>query len=108
VYRPIAIAALRKVRREWLAVCEVSNMEPVRATLEADLAIAPLPSHSVPDSLEILASTKRLPKLPTFKINLYQAANAKPATRAFADHVRRCIAANSSTSVAPLAFSRAR
>jgi DNA-binding transcriptional LysR family regulator len=91
VFRPAAIAALRKARREWLVVCEVSNMEPVRATLEADLAIAPLLSHSVPDSLEILR-TRRLPKLPAFKINLYQAANPKPATRAFADHVRRCIA----------------
>jgi DNA-binding transcriptional LysR family regulator len=70
-------------------------MEPVRATLEADLAIAPLLSHSVPDSLEILGS-RRLPRLPTFKINLYQAANPKPATRAFADHVRRCIAGTSS------------
>src|SRR5882762_2511026 len=57
VFRPAAIAALRKARREWLVVCEVSNMEPVRATLEADLAIAPLLSHSVPDSLEILSST---------------------------------------------------
>jgi DNA-binding transcriptional LysR family regulator len=106
VFRPIAVAALRKARREWLAVCEVSNMEPVRATLEADLAIAPLLSHSVPDSLEILAATRRLPKLPAFKINLYQAANAKPATRAFADHVRRCIAGNSSAT--PLVFGRAR
>jgi DNA-binding transcriptional LysR family regulator len=87
-------------------VCEVSNMEPVRATLEADLAIAPLLSHSVPDSLEILAATKRLPKLPTFKINLYQAANPKPATRAFADHVRRCIAGNASASATAVAFSR--
>jgi DNA-binding transcriptional LysR family regulator len=104
VFRPIAVAALRKARREWLAVCEVSNMEPVRATLEADLAIAPLPSHSVPDSLEILA-TRRLPKLPTFRINLYQVANPKPATRAFADHVRRHIAGSSSATT--LVFSRA-
>jgi DNA-binding transcriptional LysR family regulator len=108
VFRPIATAALRKARREWLVVCEVSNMEPVRATLEADLAIAPLLSHSVPDSLEILATTKRLPKLPTFKINLYQAANPKPATRAFADHVRRCIAGNSSALATAVAFSRPR
>ncbi|WP_315835194.1 LysR family transcriptional regulator [Bradyrhizobium prioriisuperbiae] len=93
VFRPIAIAALRKARREWLAVCEVSNMEPVRATLEADLAVAPLLGHSVPDSLEILTS-KSLPKLPTFKINLYQVANPKPVVLAFADHARRCIAAN--------------
>ncbi len=94
VFRPIAIAALRKARREWLAVCEVSNMEPVRATLEADLAIAPLLSHSVPDSLEILGTSRHLPRLPAFKINLYQAANPKPAVQAFADHARRCITAS--------------
>ena len=46
--------------RAWQVACEVSNMEPVRATLEADLAIAPLLSHSVPDSLEILGSKRRL------------------------------------------------
>ena len=31
-------------------------MEPVRATLEADLAVAPLLSHSVPESLDIIES----------------------------------------------------
>jgi DNA-binding transcriptional LysR family regulator len=94
VFRPIAIAALRKARREWAAVCEVSNMEPVRATLEADMAVAPLLSHSVPESLEVLVANRRLPKLPNFKINLYQAAHPKPAVRAFADHARRCITAS--------------
>jgi DNA-binding transcriptional LysR family regulator len=94
VFRPLAIAALRKVRREWIAVCEVSNMEPVRATLEADLAVAPLLSHSVPDTLEVLATAKDLPKLPAFRINLYQAANPKPVVRAFAEHARRCMAAS--------------
>ncbi|MGO4711578.1 LysR family transcriptional regulator [Bradyrhizobium sp. 2TAF24] len=93
IFRPIAIAALRKARREWIAVCEVSNMEPVRATLEADLAVAPLLSHSLPDSLEIL-SDRSLPKLPEFRINLYQAPHAKPAVQAFADHARRCISAS--------------
>jgi DNA-binding transcriptional LysR family regulator len=96
VFRPIAIAALRKARREWLAVCEVSNMEPVRATLEADLAIAPLLSHSVPESLEVLAASRSLPKLPVFRINLYEAAHSKPAVRAFGDHARRCITAGPS------------
>jgi DNA-binding transcriptional LysR family regulator len=93
VFRPIAIAALRKARREWVAVCEVSNMEPVRATLEADMAVAPLLSHSVPESLEVLAANRRLPRLPNFKINLYQSAHPKPPVRAFADHARRCITA---------------
>lgn len=93
VFRPIAIAALRKARREWVAVCEVSNMEPVRATLEADLAVGPLLSHSVPETLDVLAA-RDLPKLPAFRINLYQAANPKPAVRAFAEHARRSIAAS--------------
>lgn len=91
VFRPVAVAALRKARRDWLAVCEVSNMEPVRATLEADLAVAALLSHSLPESLEIVPPSRRLPRLPSFNINLYAAAQPKPAVRAFADHVRRCI-----------------
>src|SRR5215813_925649 len=92
VFRPVAIAALRKARRDWHAVCEVSNMEPVRATLEADLAVAPLLGHSIPDSLEIIAANRRLPRLPMFQINLYQARHPSPAANAFADHVRRSVA----------------
>jgi DNA-binding transcriptional LysR family regulator len=92
VFRPITIAALKKARRNWQAVCEVSNMEPVRATLEADLAVAPLLSHSVPDSLEIVSSHHRLPRLPMFQINLYESQLPSPAARAFADYVRRSVA----------------
>jgi len=91
VFRPIAIAALRKARREWLPICEVSNMEPVRATLEADLAVAPLLSHSIPDSLDILPHTARLPRLPLFRINLYEGRQSNPAVRAFADRARACV-----------------
>lgn len=93
VFRPIAIAALKKARRKWQTVCEVSNMEPVRATIEADLAVAPLLSHSVPDSLDIIETDRRLPKLPMFRVNLYQAASLSPAAKEFAAHVRRSVAA---------------
>ena len=93
VFRPVAIAALRKARRSWQAVCEVSNMEPVRATLEADLAVAPLLGHAIPESLEIIGADRRLPRLPMFRINLYQTPHPGPAARAFADQVRRSIAA---------------
>jgi DNA-binding transcriptional LysR family regulator len=93
VFRPVAIAALRRAGRRWQATCEVSNMEPVRATLEADLAVAPLLSHSVPGSLEVYAADNGLPRLPMFCINLYEAARPSAAARAFADHVRRCVAA---------------
>lgn len=93
VFRPVAVAALRKAWRKWQAVCEVSNMEPVRATIEADLAVAPLLSHSVPEGLDIIATDRRLPKLPMFCVNLYQAARLSPAAMEFAAHVRRSVAA---------------
>src|SRR5262245_8743088 len=92
VFRPVAITALKKARRRWQVVCEVSNMEPVRATLEADLAIAPLLGHSIPESLEIISADRRLPRLPMFQINLYEARHPSPAANAFADHVRRSVA----------------
>jgi DNA-binding transcriptional LysR family regulator len=92
VFRPVAIAALKKARRRWQAVCEVSNMEPVRATLEADLAIAPLLGHAIPESLDVIAADRRLPRLPMFQINLYEARRPSPAATAFADHVRRSVA----------------
>lgn len=94
VFRPVAVAALRKARRNWQAVCEVSNMESVRATLEADLAVAPLLGHSIPQSLEIIAADRRLPRLPMFRINLYIGRDPSPAARAFADHIRRSVAAS--------------
>ena len=94
VFRPVAIAALKKARRKWQATCEVSNMEPVRATIEADLAVAPLLSHSVPESLGIIEGDRRLPKLPMFRVNLYQAAMLSPAAKEFAAHVRRSVAAS--------------
>ena len=92
IFRPVAVAALRKQRRDWQLVCEVSNMEPVRATLEADLAIAPLLRHSVPESLEVIAMDRRLPQLPKFQINLYGAENRSPEVESFADHARHCVA----------------
>jgi hypothetical protein len=62
------VANLRPGRDGYLragVVCEVSNMEPVRATLEADLAVAPLLGHAIPESLEIISADRRLPRLPS-------------------------------------------
>ncbi len=88
VFRPVAIEALGKVRRDWRAVCEVSRMEPVHAVLEAGLAVAPLLRSSVPDRFEILGRDARLPALPEFRINLYAPPGLSPAARDLADHVR--------------------
>lgn len=92
VFRPVAIEALGRIRRDWRAVCEVSRMEPVHAVLEAGLAVAPLLRSSVPERFEILsgagAREARLPPLPEFRINLYAAQGLSPAARDLADHVR--------------------
>ena len=92
VFRPIAIEALGKTRRDWRAVCEVSRLEPVYAVLEAGLAVAPLLRSSVPERFEILAGAAaraaRLPSLPEFRINLYAPPGLSPAARDLADHVR--------------------
>jgi hypothetical protein len=60
----------------------------------AMVSFAPLLGHSIPESLEIIAADRRLPRLPMFRINLYIARNPSPAARAFADHVRRSVAAS--------------
>ena len=88
VFRPVAIEALGKARRDWRAVCEVSRLEPVHAAIEAGLAVAPLLRSSVPERFEILGREARLPALPEFRINLYLPPGASPATRDLADHVR--------------------
>lgn len=93
VFRPAAITALKKARIDWQAVCEISNMEPVRATLEADIAVAPLLRHSVPESLDILEGDSRLPDMPMFNINLYTNRAPNRTTQEFAARVRRSVAA---------------
>src|SRR5215218_6573743 len=88
VFRPVAIEALGKARRDWRAVCEVSRLEPVHAAIEAGLAVAPLLRSSVPERFEILGREARLPALPEFQINLYAPPGAGPAARDLAEHVR--------------------
>jgi DNA-binding transcriptional LysR family regulator len=92
VFRPVAVEALGKARRDWRAVCEVSRLEQVYAVLEAGLAVAPLLRSSVPQRFEILAGavlrTAKLPSLPEFRINLYVQPGLGPAALDLADHVR--------------------
>ncbi|WP_266158286.1 LysR family transcriptional regulator [Dyella silvatica] len=68
-FRASAIDALTKAGMAWRPICQVGSLEPVFATLEADMAIAPFLSRTVPDRLQIL-STADLPALPLFHINL--------------------------------------
>jgi DNA-binding transcriptional LysR family regulator len=88
VFRPVAIEALGRVRRDWRAVCEVSRLEPVYAAIEAGLAVAPLLRSSVPERFEVLGREARLSALPEFRINLYAPPGLSAAGRDLADHVR--------------------
>jgi DNA-binding transcriptional LysR family regulator len=93
VFRPVAVEALGKMRRDWRAVCEVSRLEPVYAVLEAGLAVAPLLRSSVPERFDILGREARLPSLPEFRINLYAPPGLSAAARDLADHVRASFSA---------------
>ena len=88
VFRPVAIEALGKARRDWRPVCEVSRLEPVYAVLEAGVAVAPLLRSSVPERFEILGREAGLPPLPEFRINLYVPRGLGPAASDLAEHVR--------------------
>jgi DNA-binding transcriptional LysR family regulator len=68
-FRALAIRALTKSGVEWRPICQVGSLEPVFATLEADMAVAPFLFHTVPDRVEVLPDGC-LPPLPVFHINL--------------------------------------
>jgi DNA-binding transcriptional LysR family regulator len=68
-FRAFAIKALTKSGIEWRPICQVGSLEPVFATLEADMAVAPFLFHTVPERVEVLPDGS-LPRLPEFHINL--------------------------------------
>jgi DNA-binding transcriptional LysR family regulator len=89
MFRPVAIEALRKAGRDWRVVCEVSNMEPVCATISAGLAVAPMLRASVPQSFMVLGPTTGMPPLPDFRINLYvPKTSASEIAHELATHIR--------------------
>jgi hypothetical protein len=63
-------------------------MEPVFATLEADMAIAPFLLRTVPDRLDILRDAA-LPKLPSYHINLeVSAGDVSASASELSRHIR--------------------
>ena len=87
-FRPHAVAALDKAGIPWRAICQVGSLEPVFATLEADMAVAPFLARTVPDRLTILKDAA-LPELPHFNINLrLPPAAVTPSAQELARHIR--------------------
>ena len=69
-FRAPTLKALDKVGIDWLAVCNVGNLESILATVEADMAVAPYLSSLIPANLSIVAADVGLPALPAHFINL--------------------------------------
>src|SRR5215468_1853589 len=96
-FRPVVLKALHDAGRDWRPVCEVSSMEPLLASIEADLAIGPFLRRSIPDYLTVVEDA-RLPRLPKFLVNMYlpparqneiAVELARHITQEFATHFRR-------------------
>ncbi len=87
-FRALAIRALKAAKIDWRAICQVGSMEPVFATLEADMAVAPFLARTVPERLGILTDAS-LPHLPSYHLNLrLPVAGAPAAALELGRHIR--------------------
>jgi DNA-binding transcriptional LysR family regulator len=87
-FRALAIKALNGANIKWRAICQVGSMEPVFATMEADMAVAPFLRRTVPERLAVL-SDPALPKLPHYHINLKAASgDVSVSALELARHIR--------------------
>lgn len=86
-FRACAVNALDRAGIEWRAICQVGSLEPVFATLEADMAVAPFLTRTVPERLAVLKQAE-LPPLPSFHINLRTPRSGEtPASQELARHI---------------------
>jgi hypothetical protein len=69
-FRATTVRALSGAGMDWRLTCETSDFTPYCATIEGDLAVAPMLTASVPRNLQILGPEFELPPLPLFYINL--------------------------------------
>lgn len=88
-FRPSILKSMRDSGRDWRPVCEVSNMEALFASIEADLAIGAFLRGTIPSYLHEV-DDDRLPKLPKFLINMYLAPARQTAIAVeLARHIRQ-------------------
>jgi len=69
-FRASAVESLNSAGLEWISICQVGSIEPVLASLEADMAIAPYMSQVIPETLCAIDPAIGLPPLPCYYINL--------------------------------------
>ncbi len=96
-FRTSAVNALNKAGLPWRPICQVGSMEPVFATLEADMAVAPFLACTIPKRLVVLR-TPQLPALPSFHVNLrYPAGHLSNAAEELIRLIRADFAARKNT-----------
>jgi hypothetical protein len=79
---------LNSARIKWRPICQVGSLEPVFATLESDVAVAPFLSRTVPQRLRILRDVG-WPPLPQFQVILRVPSSGRSAvTDELARHIR--------------------
>ena len=89
-FRAAAAKGLGAIGRDWRFTCISNNLSAFRTTLEADIAVAPLLSQTVPEGFEILGAESGLPALPTYYINLYLSPSEPSAiSLELAEHITR-------------------
>lgn len=89
-FRSAAVNALSKHGRNWIFPEAAMGTAAQFTMLEADMAVAPMLSHTVPNFLEILGPESNLPPLPLFFINFYlRNSDPNDIVSEFADHIRK-------------------
>ena len=91
-FRSATVNALSGAGIEWRPVCQVGSLEPVFATLEADMAVATFLAGTVPSSLASIEDGE-LPALPPFHVTLrMSSADVSGASLELAGQLREGLA----------------
>ncbi len=90
-FRTSVIDTLTKYNRNWTFTTAMARgMIAQSALLEADMAVAPMLSHTVPDYLEVLGPDSGLPPLPVYYMNLYlKKTEPSKMVLELSDHIRK-------------------
>lgn len=93
-FRAAALGALTKARRDWRPVSEARSHDAVKASLLADIAVAPMLRSSLSPGLQAIEGSSGLPALPDYHINLYlRRTGVTPIAEEFAKFLRQEFAA---------------
>ncbi len=90
VFRSATVKALNDVHKNWTFSCSATDMAAQCATIEADVAVAPMLAHTVPSYLRVLGPDSGLPVLPSYFYNLHMKSDRdKTMVTEVAEHIRR-------------------